>query len=58
MFSDITVLVLPKVKFGSGMEPGLHPIYEDELPAYFSKIDETEAWSIWRRPDTRSPTNQ
>lgn len=58
MFSDITVLVLPKVKFGSGMEPGLHPIYEDELPAYFSKVDETEAWSIWRRPDTRSPTNQ
>lgn len=54
MFSDITLVAMPKVNFGVGRAPGLHTIYEDELPNYFSKVDETEAWIIWRRPDTRA----
>jgi hypothetical protein len=53
MFSDTTLMVTPKVAFGTGREQGLHAIYEEEIPKYFKKVGETDAWIVWRRPDTR-----
>lgn len=49
IFSDVTVLVVPKVYFKVGRMPGLNEIYLDDIPAYFDLLAETDSWAIWRK---------
>jgi len=48
-FSDVTLLVIPRVDFGSGLEPGLLSIYADDIPRLFVKVEESDCWELWRR---------
>jgi len=49
LFSDITVLVVPKVNFKVGRMSGLNEIYQDDIPVYFNLVAETDSWAIWRK---------
>ena len=48
-FSDVSLLVVPKVNFKVGKINGLNEIYRDDIPLYFDLLVETESWQIWRK---------
>jgi len=49
LFSDITLLAVPRVNFKTARMPGLNETYQDDIPAYFDLVAETDSWAIWRR---------
>lgn len=49
LFSDVTLLAVPKVYFDVGRIPGLNEIYEDDIPSFFDLVVETDSWEIWRK---------
>lgn len=49
MFSDVTLLIVPKTELAQDYRPGLFAIYEDDIRARFALVAETESWSIWRK---------
>jgi hypothetical protein len=57
LFSDVTLLVVPRVDFDLGWVPELEELYGADIARLFIKIAETETWTIWRRRDggSRSP---
>ena len=52
LFSDVTLLVVPKTDLAQDYRTGLLPIYADDIKQRFEVIAETESWSIWRRKQT------
>lgn len=49
MFSDVTLLIVPKTELAQDYRPGLFAIYEDDIRTRFAVVAETESWSIWRK---------
>ncbi len=49
MFSDVTLLIVPKTELAQDYRPGLFAIYENDIRTQFAVVAETESWSIWRR---------
>lgn len=49
IFSDVSLLIVPKVNFKVGRISGLNELYRDDIPDFFDILVETDSWQIWRK---------
>ena len=51
LFSDVTLLVAPRVDYALGWVPELEGLYGADIARLFTKVAESETWTIWRKRD-------
>ena len=49
MLSDVTLVVVPRIRSDVGYFADLETIYGETISQMFEEIDRSEVWSIWRR---------
>jgi hypothetical protein len=54
LFADVTVLAVPRVDFDLGWVRELEALYGAHIARVFTKVAESETWTIWRKRDGRA----